>query len=372
MLHDSLQRFPSTITSLEVMVSRFSEGVKEASGWRRLRPCPRVPKHTPHSAPADNQPITPEGHHAAAVQGCLLECMSATMGDWVAGSQSSAHCRVAVCQFEPKMMDKTANLAKIEDMARRAALAGAELIVFPECCLSGYPVTPELSRQVMALAEEVHGPRRGPSVLRLERLAAEVGADLVVGLPERDGDTVANTAVVVSASDGVVGAHRKAHLWVADREFFTAGEGFATFSGPFGLYGVLICYDVEFPEAARLLALQGARLIVVSTANMAPWQEYQRVFSRARAMENQLFMAAANYIGTVESVEFFGGSIIVDPFGRVLAAAGSAEAILVADLDADLIAEASAATDYLNQRRPALYGPLSEVNLGAGTCSNSR
>jgi 5-aminopentanamidase len=263
--------------------------------------------------------------------------------------------RLSVCQFEPTMLDKAANLVKIEEMARRAAMTGAQLIVFPECCLSGYPVTPELSREVLALAEEAAGPLRGPSVLALERLSTELGVQLVVGLPERHSEGVSNSAVVVAPDVGVIGCFRKVHLWVCDRDFFEPGDSFPVFDAPVDRFGVLICFDFEFPESARALALQGARVVVAPTADGVPWQRYQRVFSQARAMENQIFFAVANYIGTVESVEFFGGSVIVDPYGRVLAEAGTAEAILVADVDINLVRRAVADLEYLSLRRPELY-----------------
>jgi 5-aminopentanamidase len=273
--------------------------------------------------------------------------------------------RLAVCQFEPEMLDKAANLEKIADMARSASFAGAELIVFPECCVTGYPVTPELSRAVLGLAEPVMGPEPGPSVRALEQISREVGASLVVGLPERLDVSVANSAVFVAPDAGVAGCFRKVHLWEADREFFERGNEFPTFEGPAGCFGVLICYDLEFPESARSLALQGAQVVVAPTADMSPWQDYQRVFCRARAMENQIFFASANYIGTVESVEFFGGSIIADPYGRVLAEAGTAEAILVADIDLSLIPKVTAELQYLGQRRPEMYGTLSRVRTEA-------
>jgi len=268
--------------------------------------------------------------------------------------------RLGVCQFEPVMLDKQANLAKIEDMARRAALAGADMIVFPECCVSGYPVTPDLSREVLALAETVVGPDRGPTARFLEKLSSELGLYLVVGLPERRGDVVSNSAVSVSPQTGVIGTFQKMHLWPPDREFFRPGDTFNVYEGPGGTYGVVICYDIEFPESIRSLALQGARTAVVPNACMVPWQEYPRVYCRARAMENQIFVAVANYLGKVEDVEFFGGSVIADPYGRIIAEAGTAEAVLVADVDLDLARRVTEELDYLNQRRPETYGALTE------------
>lgn len=269
--------------------------------------------------------------------------------------------RLGVCQFQPTMLDIGANLTKIDQMARRAALAGAELVVFPECCVSGYPVTSELSRAVLAIAEPVMGANRGPSVRFLEKLSSDLGVHLVVGLPERIGEVYANSAVTIAPGTGVVDTFQKMHLWAPDREFFQPGDHFAVHQGPVGQFGVVICFDIEFPECARALALQGATTVVVPTANMVPWQEYQRVYCRARAMENQIFVAIANYLGTVESVEFCGGSLIADPYGRIIAEAGTAEAVLVADIDLDIARRATEELDYLGQRRPELYGTLSKT-----------
>lgn len=274
--------------------------------------------------------------------------------------------RLGVCQFEPVMLDKQANLAKIGDMTRRAAMAGADLVVFPECCVSGYPVTPDLSREVLALAEPVVGPDPGPSVRALERLSSELGVHLVVGLPERIGDVVSNSAVNIAPDRGVIGTFQKIHLWPPDREFFRPGERFNVYDGPGGRYGVVICYDIEFPESIRSLALQGARTAVVPNACMVPWQEYPRVYCRARAMENQIFVGVANYLGKVADVEFFGGSVIADPYGRIIAEAGTAEAVLVADVDLDLVRQVTVELDYLNQRRPELYGALAKPSAASG------
>ena len=134
------------------------------------------------------------------------------------------------------------------------------------------------------------------------------------------------------------------------------GQGFAVWDGPLGRLGSLVCYDLEFPEAARSLAVMGVHLLAVTTANMRPWEEFQRVYVRARAMENSLFVALCNCVGRSEATEFFGGSIIVDPYGHILAAADDAEAVLVADIDLDLIHKATRDLDYIRKRREDLYG----------------
>lgn len=266
--------------------------------------------------------------------------------------------RVAVCQFQPVLLDVAANLAKMEQMARQAAAEGATLVIFPECCVTGYGLG-QINHEMAALAEVAVGIDRGPAVRRMEALSGELFAGIVFGLVERCRDAVYNSAVTVLPGVGVAGVYHKNHMWESEGKIFRRGDGFSLMPGPAGRFGSLICYDLEFPEASRTLALRGAQLMAVSTANMRPWEDFQRAYARARAMENNLFVAVANCVGSVGNTEFFGGSIITDPFGRVLAEAGDGEAVLVADIDLSVISRAVAGLDYLAKRRPELYGGVS-------------
>jgi predicted amidohydrolase len=265
--------------------------------------------------------------------------------------------RLAVCQFEPVFLNKEVNLEKMEDMAQRASLSGAELLIFPECCVTGYAVG-ELAHEITGLAETVLGPQSGPSVSRMESLANKLGVHIIFGLPELGAGVIHNSVVYIVPGLGVVGSCHKIHMWKDEQEIFTRGKEFTVWEGPVGRLGSLICYDLEFPEAVRILALRGANVVAVPTANMRPWVELQRVYARARAMENSVFVAVSNCLGKVGSTEFFGGSIIVNPYGHILAEAGEAEAILVADVDLRLINKATEDCNYLEKRRPELYDQL--------------
>lgn len=267
--------------------------------------------------------------------------------------------RVAVCQFEPRLLDVPANLTKMEDLARRAAAAGARLAVFPECCLSGYAVG-KLAPRMAALAEVALGEGRGPSVRRLEALSAELDLQLVFGMPELGDGAVYNSAVHVRPIEGAVAADRKIHLWEDDTQVFAPGQDTVVHAAPAGRLASLVCYDLEFPEAARVAALKGADLIAVCTADMSPHEHYQHVFARARAMENSVFVAVANCLGEVEGTVFYGCSIITDPRGTVLAEAGSEETVLVADVDLSLCQAARRELHYEQSRRPQAYRPLTE------------
>lgn len=276
-----------------------------------------------------------------------------------AGAQENTlkNYRLAVCQFEPVLLDKAANLNKIEDMAQRAVLAGAQLVIFPECCITGYKLGKTLYN-IAEQAEVIKGNNRGPSVRRMEKLADDLKTQLIFGIPELSDETTYNSAVHVAPEIGVLGSYHKVHMWETEGEVFLEGDEYFVQNAPAGRLGSLICYDLEFPEAGRILALMGAHLIAVSTANMVPWGQYQRVFARSRAMENSVFVAVANCIGKMGPTEFLGGSIIVDPYGRVLAEAGDSEAVLVGDINLETLDKAAEETGYFKKRRVGIYGRI--------------
>ncbi len=275
---------------------------------------------------------------------------------------NSGKYKVAVCQFEPVLLRKSVNLAKMEDMIHRAALGGADLVIFPECSLTGYKLGNSLY-QIIELAECLTDKSTSSSVQRLQKVSNEFGVQIIFGMPEQDEETVYNSVVHLAPDSDIFGSFRKVHMWGEEGDAFTPGKKFSVQSGPVGKLGSLICYDLEFPEAARILALMGAQLIAVSTANMVPWGECQTVFARSRAIENNVFVAVANCIGKAGTTQFLGGSIIVDPFGRVLAQAGDHEAILIAEVNLELSVKAAKETAYFKKRRADLYNRISSSDL---------
>jgi len=266
--------------------------------------------------------------------------------------------RVATCQFQPVFLDVPANLAKMEQMVRQAVRAGARLVVFPECCVTGYGGG-QVAYEMAALAEVAVGDDRGPAVRWMEALCDELSAGIVFGLVETSRGFVYNSVVTVLPGAGVAGVYHKTHVRQSEGKIFASGDGFSLMPGPVGTFGPLVSHDLEFPEASRILALRGAQLIAVSAADSRLREDTQRACARARAMENSLFVTVANCTGSGRDAEFFGGSSIIDPSGRVLAEAGVGEAVLVADIDLSVISTVVAGTDYLAGRRPELYGGLS-------------
>jgi predicted amidohydrolase len=235
-----------------------------------------------------------------------------------------------------------------------AAQEGASAIVLPELFLTGY----QLAESLRVLAE----PLEGPSLQRLAGLARRHRMLTVCGWPEAADGVLYNSACVIDADGEVQGRYRKTHLFGGEPEFFAPGDQLMPFDTSLGRIGVLICYDLEFPEPARTLALEGATLVVTSTASKDPYAAYQGIYARARAMENGVYVAAANTVGDLGPCHFFGMSLVVDPGGRVLAEADQQERLLFAPIDLSRVPPADPSVQYLPHRRPDLYARLTEVS----------
>ena len=248
-----------------------------------------------------------------------------------------------------------ANLVALEATADAAASAGASLLLCPECWLCGY----NIGAAVAALAE----PAAGPSARRIAALAQEYEIAIAYGYAERDATgTRPYNSVQVIGADGVARAHyRKTHLFgPAERAAYEAG---VEFGAPFELggyrVGLLICYDIEFPEPARALALAGAEVLLVPTALTDEYGTVPSLLVPARAVENQIFVAYCNHAGVENGMRFLGGSCLVGPDGATVAAAGGGETLLVAEIDRQTQQAAARIYPYRSDRRPELYGSVS-------------
>lgn len=237
--------------------------------------------------------------------------------------------RVAVVQFEPHIADSGRNLDVIEDYVAQSAAAGAQLVVFPECAVSGYVY------QSLAEAMENAETIPGPAADRLGVMASRHGVYLVAGLLERVEDRCYNAALLVSPT-GPVAVYRKSHvLCLGVDRFTTPGDTpYVVHDLPIGRLGILICYDLRFPEPARLLALAGAQVIALPTNWPRSSHIQPEVFSRARAAENRIFVLAADRVGDERGATFLGRSQIVGPDGVVVQEASiDGSEILIQDID---------------------------------------
>ena len=262
---------------------------------------------------------------------------------------------VACLQTDPVMGDVDANLDAVEGPVREA---DADLVVLPELFATGYFF--DSTDQARDLAEPVPS---GRTVQRLAAWAAETWATIVAGLPEADGDSLYNSAVVV-APNGWLGTYRKAHLFYQETRHFRPGDGFHVWTvtdrrrRSYRL-GVMICFDWFFPEAARTLALQGADVIAHPSNLVLP---HCPTSMPVRALENGVFTATANRVGTEsngeESLTFVGQSVICSPGAEVLAKAPVTEtATIRAELDPRAARDRAlnVYNDRLGSRRADLY-----------------
>ncbi|MCQ4863877.1 carbon-nitrogen hydrolase family protein [Pseudoflavonifractor phocaeensis] len=270
--------------------------------------------------------------------------------------------KIAAAQFDVHILDKAYNLDKMEEMSRRAkTLYGADLVAFPEASLAGYCF--ESREEALSAAEAFDGP----SVRRMSRLSGALGMTIVFGTAETAGDRLYNSAVCC-LPDGQVRRYRKTHLPLLGLDRFAdPGDALCVVNAPFGKLGLLVCYDLRFPEPMREEALRGAELVVHITNLPPAGNAYPDFFSRARACENRVFLLSSNRIGTERGFQFIGRSQILDPTGAVLAELTDCEGIIAADInlqqagEKDIIVRPGVHEMHLfRDRRPELYG-----NIGA-------
>lgn len=269
---------------------------------------------------------------------------------------------VACCQVALEIGRPEDNRATLRRAVTEAAAQGARVVVLPELAVSGYVFAD--AAEARALAE----PLDGPTVAEWTALARRLGLVLVGGLCERDDDgDIRNTAVVVTG-DGVRAVYRKAHLWDREKQVFVPGAAPPpVVETPVGRIGVMICYDLEFPEWVRLAALAGADLLCAPTnwprgPRPAGERPMEVVRVQADAAVNRMFVAACDRVGPERGVDWVGGSVIVDPDGwpvagprpRYDAGLVLAPCRLAAARDKRI----SDHNDVLADRRPDLYGPV--------------
>lgn len=267
--------------------------------------------------------------------------------------------------------DKKVNAEKIASFIRQASSVGAELIVFPEAALQGYMygINHEVPVEELRYHYREAEPLDGPTVLSLAAVARDNGIHAIFGITEVAGAVLYNTAILCTPS-GTVHGFRKVHRGGSELHIFEAGTRVEPVSTSLGRLGINICYDMCFPEIARMHALAGAQLLVFPNAWPCPDDADEDdprllpylMFPRARAWENQCFVMTSNVVGTADigGVRYFGHSRIIDPLGRVLADSGDGEGVVYADIDLQegiLDARTGPFFGYnlLKDRRPDIY-----------------
>ncbi len=271
--------------------------------------------------------------------------------------------KIAGVQMDISLGEVEKNLGRILQYIKETRNAGAELTVFPECAVTGYCF--ENFEEAVKCAQ----PIPGPITNAVTDCCKELGGFVVLGMLELADDKIYNAAVLIS-SEGVVGSYRKIHLpYLGVDQLTTFGDR------PFEVHkaggvniGMNICYDSSFPEAARILAIQGADLIALPT-NWPPGAECVAANTlNTRAMENGVYYIAVNRVGTERGFSFIGRSRICDPSGNTLATStGTEEEILYAEIDPEKARRKHIVRvpglheiDRMADRRPDMYFPLCE------------
>jgi N-carbamoylputrescine amidase len=265
--------------------------------------------------------------------------------------------------------DEAANVETVERLIRAAAAQGAQVILPPELFEGPYfPKTQD--ERWFARARPA---ARHPVVARMAAVAKELGVVLPTSIFERDGPRYYNSLVMIDADGETLGVYRKSHIpdgpGYQEKFYFRPGDtGFRVYDTAYGRIGAAICWDQWFPEAARALALSGAEALVYPTAIGDEPHEpghdtsdrWRRVM-QGHAAANVIPVAAANRIGTEDGQTFYGRSFIADETGAIAAEVGRGEeGIAAARFDCEALERARAAWGFFRDRRPDLYGALTE------------
>lgn len=265
--------------------------------------------------------------------------------------------KIALCQMKGSF-DKQKSMETAENFVREAAENGAEIVSLPEMWNCPY------SNQYFREYAETDDER---TVEFMSKLAADLGIYLVGGsIPELDGANVYNTSFCFDRLGRVIGKHRKVHLFDIDvkggirfmeSDTLSAGKDMTVIDTEYCKIGVAICYDVRFPEWFRKMAVAGAKLIILPAAfNMTTGPAHWDLTMRARALDNQVYFAANSPARDDNGpYQAYGGSCIVDPWGRFIAHADEKECIIYGDIDVDYVESIRQQLPLLKHRRVELY-----------------
>jgi predicted amidohydrolase len=279
----------------------------------------------------------------------------------------SDRIKIAAVQMAPKLMRNEANLKAMLSAVRGAAVSQAKLIVFPECSLTGYMFCSR--EEALPFAETLPGP----STEKLNSLCRELGVYVIFGLLEREDDRLFNAAALVGPQ-GFIAGYRKNHLPFlgVDRFVDTGDRPFQVHQTPIGNIGIYICYDIVFPESSRVMTLMGADILALPTNFPQVRRETLSTYIvSARAIENRVHVVSADRVGSERGYSFAGLSKIVSASGKILGLASpDREEIIYGEVSLDLarqkhhiIIPGEYEVDYIADRRPELYGVITEPKL---------
>jgi len=256
-------------------------------------------------------------------------------------------CKAAAVQWDVKLGNAEANLACVREMLGIAKANRADLAVLPEMWSCGFDNA--------HLADHA---RRTPDILaEILKLARQYNMIVAGSMPESQGKNIYNTMYVADRNGTLAGSYRKVHLFsvTGEEKYFASGRSHAICRTSLGDLGLMICYDLRFPELCRTLVLKGATAVIIS----AQWPRVRihrwDILAQARAVENQIYLIASNRCGKENNTIFGGHSIIVAPSGEVLAMAEEETCLQYAEIDPERIIEARKIMPSLKERMPEAY-----------------
>lgn len=264
--------------------------------------------------------------------------------------------RLALVQFEGELGDVAANTEAACRLIAEAGERGADLVLLPELFSTGYQLN-AIGPRLGELTEPVDGP----TVRALQNAAREAGCYVAAGvaLTHELSGVPYNSSVFIDRAGDLLGTYDKQHLWALERFYFRGGAGGGVFDTDFGRVGVMICYDMGFPETARMLALAGCDLLVCLSAWCAQDMDGWHLNGPSRALENTVYVACVNRYGVEEDLVMPGHSYVSNPRGHIIEELEE-ETAGVLYVDIDLADVAAGRLDgryppYLRDRRPELY-----------------
>ena len=265
--------------------------------------------------------------------------------------------RIAMITKRPKIADKTANLKIMENAMKKTS---ADIYVFGELFLTGYHCKDEWR----SLAETL----QGPSIQQMKTIAKKRKCYIVFGMPlwDENVDGLIHNAAILIHPNGKVDHYKKWFLPTVgpfeEKIFFDQGEEIPVFPTKYGKIGLLICYDLFFPEISKALALQGADILIYLSATPSINRTYFETLFPARALENTTFLVYVNLVGTQDDLVFWGGSQVYDPLGKILTKAPYfKESTMICDLDLKQLKIARANRPVLRDIRPEIYQDLYQL-----------
>lgn len=261
--------------------------------------------------------------------------------------------QLELAQLASREGETTWNLDRALDVLERAD-SNTELVIFPETHLTGFAESGHVRDRAIDC--------NGPEITQIVQSSRENNVAVAIGFLERRQDHVRNTTVLITPERRLALAYAKTHLWTNERELIRPGDRMLCCDWRGHRIGLMICYDIEFPEPARALAMMGADLIAVTNGNMDPYGPVHRRAAAARAQENQIFLAMSNRVGEGADETFAGESGLFDPTGKQLVGCEREETVALAHVDFNAIETVRRDYDYRADRRIGFVGRLEETN----------